>query len=184
MEKKLFMAGLSGVEAGYPIKIYGSCPQMGQISDHSYQIQLKTIHYFSDPIPTGHQMDNEFCSLNQEGNQITVSSGLSCNVETVDEQRSTSMRKSVAGGLAPVLVWMDGGRAILFSAGRLDVPEKDHFHDIYRYEIATGKLRRLTYPTKFPYNESDPHWIAGPLPVSRQGKLPMQWGNIKAIYGY
>ena len=78
---------------------------------------------------------------------------------------------------------MDGGRAILFSAGRLDVPRKDRFHNTYRYEIATGKLRRLTDPTKFPYNESDPHWIAGPLSVSRQGKLPMQWGNIKAIYG-
>lgn len=79
--------------------------------------------------------------------------------------------------------WMDGGRAILFSAGRLDVPEKDHFHNIYQYEIATGKLRRLTAPTKFPYNESAPDWIAGPLPVSRQDKLPMQWGNIKAVYG-
>ncbi len=78
---------------------------------------------------------------------------------------------------------MDDGRAILFSAGLLDVPEKDHFHNIYRYEIATGKLRRLTDPKKLPYNESGPDWVAGPLSVSPQEKLPTQWADIKTLYG-
>ncbi len=80
------------------------------------------------------------------------------------------------GGLS----WMDNGRTILFSAKRTDVPEKDPDHDIYKYEIATRRLRRLTREPSFDYY---PDWIEGPLPVSPQGKLPMQWGNIKALYG-
>lgn len=74
---------------------------------------------------------------------------------------------------------MDDGRSILFSAGRLDVPDKDRFHDIYRYEIKTRRLRRLT---RHRYHDSQPDWIAGPLSVSPQGKLSIQWGEIKERY--
>ena len=73
------------------------------------------------------------------------------------------------------LCWMDGGRAFLFSAGRLDDPKKKH-HDIYRYEIEGGKLRRLT---THPYNDVQPDWIQGALSVGPQGRLPIQWGDIK-----
>lgn len=71
--------------------------------------------------------------------------------------------------------WMDNGHAILFSAGLLNNPQKEH-HDIYRYEIATRRLRRLT---RNPSWDTNPDWIEGPLPVSPQGKLSTQWGEIK-----
>ena len=71
---------------------------------------------------------------------------------------------------------MDSGRSILFSAKRSDVPEKKQNHDVYRYEIMTGKLKQLTTHR---YNDFEPDWVEGPLPVSMQGKLPMQWGDIK-----
>ncbi len=76
--------------------------------------------------------------------------------------------------------WMDHGQAFLFSAGLLEVPREKRYHDIYRYEIATGKLRRLT---RHRFHDIRPHWVEGALPVSRQGKLPTQWGEIKAVYG-
>ena len=77
------------------------------------------------------------------------------------------------------LCWTDHGRAFLFSAGLLDVPEDKRYHDIYRYEIATGKLRRLT---RHRYHDMEPDWVAGPLHVFRQDKLPTQWGDMKAEY--
>ena len=76
--------------------------------------------------------------------------------------------------------WMDNGRAILFSAGRPGMPEKEH-HDIYRYEIATGQLTRLTHHSR---QEIEPDWIEGPLPVAPQGKLSTQWGQIKRARGH
>ncbi len=76
--------------------------------------------------------------------------------------------------------WMDDGRAILFSAGRLDVPDKDRYHDVYRYEITSRNLKRLT---TYRYHDVEPDWIEGPLTVSPQGKVPTQWGDIKAVYG-
>ena len=76
--------------------------------------------------------------------------------------------------------WMDNGQAILFSAGRLDVSDEDRYHDIYRYGIETGQLTKLT---TYRYHDVEPDWIEGPLPVSPRGKLPTQWGDIKAVYG-
>ena len=80
---------------------------------------------------------------------------------------------------------MDNGRTILFSSmpasKRLDIPEKDRFHEIYRYEIATRRLRRLT---THQYDARQPDWVEGPLSVSPQGKLPTQWGKIKTLYGF
>ena len=78
------------------------------------------------------------------------------------------------------LCWMDHGQAFLFSAGLLEVPREKQYHDIYRYEITTGKLRRLT---RHRYHDIRPHWVEGALAVSPQGKLPTQWGEMKAIYG-
>ncbi|MDE0317496.1 MAG: hypothetical protein OXM61_21675 [Candidatus Poribacteria bacterium] len=75
---------------------------------------------------------------------------------------------------------MDHGGAFLFSAGLLEVPREKRFHDIYRYEIATGKLRRLT---RHRYDDIRPHWVEGALSVSPQEKLPTQWGEMKAVYG-
>lgn len=77
------------------------------------------------------------------------------------------------------LSWMDNGRTILFSAKRTDVAEKVPDHDIYTYEIATRRLRRLT---REPTLDRDPDWAEGPLSVSPQGKLSIQWGEIKAKY--
>ena len=76
--------------------------------------------------------------------------------------------------------WMDNGQAILFSAGRLDVPDKDRYHNLYRYGIETGQLKKITM---YRYHDVEPDWIEGPLHVSPRGKLPYQWGDIKAVYG-
>ena len=75
---------------------------------------------------------------------------------------------------------MDHGQAFLFSAGLLEVPREQQYHDIYRYEIATGKLRRLT---RHRFHDMRPHWVEGALSVSPQGKVSTQWGEIKAVYG-
>ncbi len=95
-------------------------------------------------------------------------------------KRRIDITKKIGGDwVGSGLCWMDDGRAFLFSAGRLDVPKAKEHHDIYRYEIEDGKLRRLT---THPSNDIQPDWVQGALPVSPQGKLPMQWGDIKAVY--
>ena len=74
---------------------------------------------------------------------------------------------------------MGHGEAFLFSAGLLEVPREKQYHDIYRYEIATGKLRRLTLHR---YHDIRPHWVEGVLSASPQEKLSTQWGEMKAVY--
>lgn len=75
---------------------------------------------------------------------------------------------------------MEKGQSILFSAGRLGVSKDKKYHDIYRYEIATGRLNKLT---NHPYHNIEPDWIEGALLVLPQGKLSTQWGEIKELYG-
>ena len=67
-----------------------------------------------------------------------------------------------------------------FQQAKPGMPEKEH-HDIYRYQIETGQLTRLTHHLS---QKIEPDWIEGPLPVAPQGKLPTQWGQIKRARGH
>ena len=71
--------------------------------------------------------------------------------------------------------WMENDRAIIFSMKVKDKPNPNY--DLYRYVFETRHLRRLTRDAS---NERNPDWIEGSLSVSPHGKLPTQWGDIKA----
>lgn len=74
--------------------------------------------------------------------------------------------------VAASLRWM-GSNHILISAY---VPEKSEY-DIYRYNLTTGKIRKLTNK---PGNDFVSDWISGTLDVSVGEKLTTQWGRIKS----
>ena len=71
--------------------------------------------------------------------------------------------------------WMENDRAIIFSMMLTDKPNANY--DLYRYVFQTRSLRRLTRDAR---DEKQPDWIEGSLSVSPHGKLPTQWGDIKA----
>ena len=73
--------------------------------------------------------------------------------------------------------WAAHGKAVLFAG------EKDGFqnegkrnYEIYRYNLSNGKITQIT---NTPHKEYDPHWVPGRLSVSPDGKLNVQWGEIK-----
>lgn len=70
--------------------------------------------------------------------------------------------------------WMDNDRAIIFSMKNIEKPNTNY--DLYLYVFETQSLRRLTREEA---KEGYPDWVEGTLPVSPQGKLTTQWGNIK-----
>lgn len=76
--------------------------------------------------------------------------------------------------------WAANGAEILFSAAEegLDIPiniNQLNFN-IYRYRLLDGKITQIT---NTPTNDLDPHWVPGTLSVSPEGKLGVQWGEIK-----
>ncbi len=76
--------------------------------------------------------------------------------------------------------WAANGAEILFSAAeeRWDIRRNIHQlnFNIYRYRLFDGKITQITNtPTK----ELAPHWVPGTLSVSPEGKLNVQWGEIK-----
>ncbi len=73
--------------------------------------------------------------------------------------------------------WMENDRAILFSLKLMDKPDPNY--NLYRYELQTRSLRRLTRDAS---DEGWPDWIEGALSVSPHGKLPTQWGKRKHAY--
>ena len=145
--------------------------------------------YLPEPLVTEPSLFRSYPNWAPDGKRILFieSRGLPDNREKrFVIQRGSASRKEIdmnkkIGGrwVASGACWMDNGQAILFSAGRLDVPDKDRYHDIYRYGTETGQLKKLT---TYRYHDVEPDWIEGPLPVSPQGKLPTQWGAIKAVY--
>lgn len=81
------------------------------------------------------------------------------------------------------IAWMDNGKAVLFSADADFDPDQpighpDRTYDLYKYHIATGNMTRLTTHAER-YIGGD--WISGVLSVSPQGKLRMQWGELKSF---
>ena len=82
------------------------------------------------------------------------------------------------------LVWMDNGKAALFSADKdfdiqqaWDDPERTF--DIYRYDIVK---RQITPLTTHPASDQAAHWISDDvLSVSPVGKQPVQWGELKTF---
>ncbi|MYB95122.1 hypothetical protein F4055_04230 [Candidatus Poribacteria bacterium] len=72
--------------------------------------------------------------------------------------------------------WMDNDRSLLIAIKAKDKPTPNY--DIYRYTIATQRLRRL--PSELS-DEKWPDWIEGALSVSPHGKLTTLWGEIKRL---
>ena len=70
--------------------------------------------------------------------------------------------------------WMHNDKALLLGIKLLDEPKANY--DIYRYDLNTGSLKRLTHGEA---NEGNADWIEGPLSVSPQGKKKVKWGTLK-----
>ena len=79
--------------------------------------------------------------------------------------------------------WMDGNRAIVFSATQVKLnevqTEKEHYN-LYKYDIWTKKITILKEDVADSF--LFPDWISDDvLPVSPVGKQPIQWGKLKAF---
>ncbi|MCE2401075.1 PD40 domain-containing protein [Candidatus Poribacteria bacterium] len=76
--------------------------------------------------------------------------------------------------------WAANGAEILFSATEegweIPINIKQLNFNIYRYRLLDGKITQIA---NTPTNELDPHWVQGTLSVSPEGKLNVQWGEIK-----
>lgn len=76
--------------------------------------------------------------------------------------------------------WMDDGRSILFGAELYEDAKKDldiYHYNLYRYELETGKLRKLTRKTSG--HNSNPDWVSGALSVFPVEKKKVVWGELK-----
>ncbi len=76
--------------------------------------------------------------------------------------------------------WAANEAKILFSATEedWDIPiniNQLNFN-IYRYRLLDGKITQIANTST---NDLNPHWVSGPLSVSPEGKLNVQWGEIK-----
>ena len=93
-------------------------------------------------------------------------------------------RLNIPKNRAPAtLAWMDNGKAILYSAGEVElnkVPEKVvGSYNIYKYEIAT---RQNTPLTMHPANDEYVDWISDKVySVSSADKKPVRWGELKSL---
>ena len=94
--------------------------------------------------------------------------GLKTEIKAIKERLGDNWLISGVG-------WMENDRALIFSMMLTDKPNPNY--DLYRYVFQTRSLRRLTRDAR---DEKQPDWIAGSLSVSPHGKLPTQWGDIKA----
>ena len=70
--------------------------------------------------------------------------------------------------------WMADDRAIVFSLKLLDKPTPNY--DIYRYDLQTRGLRRLTSTAS---DEMWPDWTQEALSVSPHGKVTTLWGELR-----
>ena len=70
--------------------------------------------------------------------------------------------------------WMEEDRAIVFSLKIWDKPKPNY--DLYRYDLKTTGLRRLTKETT---DEMWPDWIEGALSVTPEDKKKIKWGVLK-----
>ncbi len=70
--------------------------------------------------------------------------------------------------------WMRNDKSLLLAIKLLDEPKPNY--DIYRYDLNTQTLKRLTRGEE---NEKYPDWIEGTLSVTPQGKKKVTWGKVK-----
>ncbi len=78
------------------------------------------------------------------------------------------------------VAWMNRGESVLFSAIKFahwDNP--NHFEQLYRYDIATRKVRQLTDD---PGDKWSADWLSGAYAVSPAGKQSVRWGELKKAY--
>ncbi len=76
--------------------------------------------------------------------------------------------------------WMDDGQSILFGAELYEDAQKNldiYHYNLYRYELETGRLRKLTRNTSV--KNTNPDWVSGALSVSPAGKKKLMWGMVK-----
>ena len=76
--------------------------------------------------------------------------------------------------------WMNRGKSVLFSAIKFahwDNP--NHFDQLYRYDIATRKIKQLT---DGPGDKWGVDWVSGAYAVSPAGKQSVRWGELKKTY--
>ncbi|MDE0482838.1 MAG: hypothetical protein OXI67_09690 [Candidatus Poribacteria bacterium] len=83
--------------------------------------------------------------------------------------------------IMPVSVaWMNSGRSVLFSAIKFSHRKNpNHFEQLYRYDIATRKVRQLT---DGPGDKWRVDWVRGAHAVSPAGKQSVRWGELKKAY--
>ena len=91
------------------------------------------------------------------------------------KQEITAIKLLGKNWLTSIGGWMENDRAIIFGLKLTDTPNPNY--NLYRYVFQTRSLRRLTRDAR---DEKQPDWIEGSLSVSPHGKLPTQWGDIKA----
>lgn len=77
--------------------------------------------------------------------------------------------------------WMDNGEAVLLTASEIKLNRilftQSRHTNIYKYNIATSKITRLT---DHPGRDYEVDWTSGyTLEVSPRGKIPTQWGRLK-----
>ena len=76
--------------------------------------------------------------------------------------------------------WMNRGESVLFSAIKFaHWDDRNHFDQLYRYDIATQSIRQLT---KGHGDKWGADWVRGAYAVSPAGKQPVRWGQLKKAY--
>ena len=76
--------------------------------------------------------------------------------------------------------WAANGDQVLFAGEKNGFQNKGkRNYEIYRYHIFSGNITQIT---DTPYKEYDPHWVPGAFSVSPEGKLNVQWGDMKKMY--
>ncbi len=73
-------------------------------------------------------------------------------------------------------VWMHNDKSLLLDVELRDKPNPNY--DIYRYDLNTQKLTRLTDGEA---DETYPAWIEGSLPVAPKDKKKVLWGTLKKV---
>ena len=78
------------------------------------------------------------------------------------------------------VAWMNRGRSVLFSGIKFSHRrDPSHFDQLYRYDIATRKVRQLT---DGPGDKWRVDWVHGAHAVSPAGKQSVRWGELKKAY--
>ena len=94
-----------------------------------------------------------------------------------DAPRILAIPKDIMPGS---VAWMNRGKSVLFSAIKFSHrKDPNHFEQLYRYDVATRKVRQLT---DSPGDKWRVDWVSGAHAVSPAGKQTVRWGELKKAY--